>query len=103
MTTRTPGAPSRLMSSNRGQRSSWAIMTAGATAAVVLLIAGEPVAAQCAMCRTALASPEGQQMIAALRSGILLLLAAPFTLFGVIAMLAVRAQRKRQIEAERDS
>ena len=79
---------------------------ASATAAVVsggLLIAGDPVAAQCAMCRTALASPEGQQMIAALRSGILLLLAAPFTLFGVIAMLAVRAQRKRQIEAERDS
>ena len=75
----------------------------GATAAIVasgLLIAAEPVAAQCAMCRTALASPEGQQMIAALRSGILLLLAAPFTLFGLIATLAVRAQRKRQSERE---
>jgi hypothetical protein len=74
-------------------------MKAGATCAIVAgvwLMAGEPVAAQCAMCRTALASPEGQQMIAALRSGILLLLAAPFTLFGLIAVLAVRSQRKRQ-------
>ena len=74
-------------------------MTIGATCAIVAgvwLMGGEPVAAQCAMCRTALASPEGQQMIAALRSGILLLLAAPFTLFAVIAVLAVRSQRKRQ-------
>jgi hypothetical protein len=42
-----------------------------------------------------LGSPEGQKMIAALRSGILLLLAAPFTIFGTVAVLAVRAQRKR--------
>ena len=50
--------------------------------------------AQCAMCRRALLSPEGQQMVAAFRSGILVLLAAPFLVFGTVAVLAVRAQRK---------
>ena len=49
--------------------------------------------AQCAMCRLALQSPEGQQMIAAFRSGILFLLIAPFAVFATIAVLAVRAQR----------
>jgi len=80
-------------------------MTPSATAVIVagvLLVVGEQASAQCAMCRTALASPEGQQMIAALRSGILLLLAAPFTLFGVIATLAIRSQRKRHSEFGRD-
>jgi len=51
--------------------------------------------AQCAMCRRALQSPEGQQMVAAFRSGILVLLAAPFSLVGVIATLVVRMQRRR--------
>src|SRR5215470_2103548 len=51
-----------------------------------------PTAAQCAMCRRALESPEGQQMVTAFRSGILILLAAPFILFGLIATLVVRMQ-----------
>ncbi len=50
--------------------------------------------AQCAMCRRALQSPEGQQMIAALRSGIVFLLIAPFAVFATIAVLAVRAERR---------
>ena len=60
--------------------------------AVVALVALMPEAAsaQCAMCRTALKSPEGQRMIAALRNGIYLLLAAPFAAFGTVATLAVR-------------
>ena len=49
--------------------------------------------AQCPMCRTALRSPEGQRMVAALRDGIYLLLAAPFAVFGTVAMLAVRRFR----------
>ncbi|MBM3770361.1 MAG: hypothetical protein FJW27_03565 [Acidimicrobiia bacterium] len=53
------------------------------------------VSAQCAMCRTLLGSPEGQRMIAALRSGILLLLLAPFVVFGTVATLAIRLQRRR--------
>ena len=52
-------------------------------------------AAQCAMCRTLLNTPEGQQMIAAFRSGILILLAAPFAIFATIVVLAVRTQRRR--------
>ena len=53
--------------------------------------------AQCAMCRRALQSPEGQQMIAAFRSGILFLLVTPFAVFATIALLAVRAQRRRTV------
>lgn len=52
--------------------------------------------AQCAMCRTLLGSPEGQRMIAALRSGILLLLVAPFVIFATVATLAIRLQRRRR-------
>jgi hypothetical protein len=64
------------------------------TAALAALLAAD-VSAQCAMCRTVLASPEGQKMVAALRSGILLLLAAPFAIFAAVAGLAVRTHRRR--------
>jgi len=64
---------------------------------VLVLLWPEPVFAQgCAMCKRALASPEGQQMVAAFRSGILVLLAAPFSLVGLIAALVVRMQRQRR-------
>ncbi len=76
-------------------RSPWGVPVAAVMAAAVLL-APDAVAAQCAMCRTALASPEGQKLAAGLRGGILLLFAAPFTIFGTVAYLAVRAQRQRQ-------
>ena len=71
--------------------------SAVAAAAIVLAIVLMPDAAtaQCAMCRRALQSPEGQQMVAAFRSGILVLLAAPFSLVGVIATLIVKMQRRR--------
>jgi len=49
----------------------------------------------CAMCKRALLSPEGQQMASAFRSGILVLLAAPFSLVAVIATLVVKMQRRR--------
>ncbi len=55
--------------------------------------------AQCAMCRTAFASEEGQQLVAAFRSGILFLLAAPFVAFGTVAFLAVRARRRQDLSA----
>jgi hypothetical protein len=62
---------------------------------VLALTLAHPAGAQCAMCRRALQSPEGQQMVAAFRSGILLLLAAPFAVFATIAALAVRRFRIR--------
>jgi hypothetical protein len=49
----------------------------------------------CAMCRLALQSPEGQQLAAALRSGILVLLAAPLASFVIVAVLVVRMRRSR--------
>ena len=67
-------------------------------AAVLLglpFLSPQVVLAQCAMCRRALLSPEGQQMVAAFRSGILFLLITPFAVFATIAVLAVRAQRRR--------
>ena len=63
---------------------------------LLLLAAVVPAEAQCAMCRQALQSPEGRQMIAAFRSGILVLLAAPFAVFGTVATLAVRRFRHRR-------
>lgn len=70
-----------------------AVTVAIATLAIMLLAEAAP--AQCAMCRRALQSPEGQQMVAAFRSGILFLLAAPFAAFGAVATLALRAERRR--------
>jgi hypothetical protein len=64
--------------------------------AVCLVAVADAAFAQCAMCRRALQSPEGQQMIAAFRSGILVLLAAPFALVGAVATLAVRMHRRHQ-------
>jgi hypothetical protein len=64
-------------------------------AVLAALVIGQPAAvrAQCAMCRTLLSTPEGQQLVAGLRSGILLLLAAPFVVFATVAVLAIRSQR----------
>ena len=66
-----------------------------AAAVAVVLAAAVPADAQCAMCRRALQSPEGRQMIAAFRGGILVLLAAPFAVFGTVATLAVRRFRRK--------
>jgi hypothetical protein len=65
-------------------------------ALLVIVFWAEPAAAQCAMCRRALQSPEGRQMVAAFRSGILILLAAPFSIVAVIAALVVKMQRSRR-------
>ena len=61
----------------------------------VMVLWAQPAAAQCAMCRRALESPEGRQMVAAFRSGILILLAAPFSIVAVIAALVVKMQRRK--------
>jgi hypothetical protein len=66
-----------------------------------LMLLPATVSAQCAMCRRALQSPEGLRMIAALRDGIYVLLAAPFLAFGTVALLAVRSQRRSEQASER--
>ena len=68
-------------------------MTIGFVTLAVVLAADRAALAQCAMCRLALQSPEGQRMLGAFQGGILFLLAAPFAVFGVIATLAIRRHR----------
>ena len=72
----------------------WPLAACVLAFAFVLLLP-HPAAAQCAMCRRALTSPEGQRMVAAFRVGILFLLAAPFLVFGTIATMAIRRFRQR--------
>ena len=50
--------------------------------------------AQCAMCRTALESPEGLALAAGFRRGVLFLLAVPFSALAVIAGLIIHRTRK---------
>ena len=61
--------------------------------AFVAAVAPDLAEAQCAMCRTALESPEAQDLASAFRRAVLLLLAAPFTFLGVIAALVYRRSR----------
>ncbi len=77
-----------------------------AVAAMVLIMAlaltSEPLAAQCAMCRNTLASSDSQLLIKALRSGILFLLAIPFSIVGVIGGLVYSAHRRQQDPSQID-
>mgnify|MGYP004305279029 CR=1 FL=1 len=50
------------------------------------------------MCRTAFQSPEGQALVEAFRSGILFLLAVPYVIFELLALLAYRARRRLGIQ-----
>ena len=72
------------------------VVLVSAIVALAIVCAARPALAQCAMCRLALASPEGQKFAGALRGGILVLLAAPFAVFGTLAAIAVRMQRRRE-------
>jgi len=74
------------------RQTAWRAMLAMVTAALLPRAA----AAQCAMCRLALESPEAKHLAAAFRSGILFLLPVPFASFGLVAFMAVRRQRHRQ-------
>jgi hypothetical protein len=73
-----------------------------ALAMILVLLSFDQASAQCAMCRRALESPEGRQMIAAFRSGILILLAAPLAVFAVVTRLAIRIDRARRQSDERE-
>ncbi|MCM3880537.1 MAG: hypothetical protein ND807_10560 [Vicinamibacterales bacterium] len=48
----------------------------------------------CPMCRLILATPEGQQMVAALREGIWILLIAPFGAAIVVATAIVKSRQR---------
>lgn len=72
------------------------IMTRWISVVMFGVLVGLPAqaSAQCIMCRTALATPEGQAMIAGFQQGIAFLIALPFLAVGTIAYLAIRSQRR---------
>lgn len=55
--------------------------------------------AQCEMCKTALtSSPEGKKLANGFRHGVLLLLLAPYALFGTAGLLIFNAYRRKEQE-----
>ena len=69
-------------------------------AMVVLLPAwsGGPAFAQCAMCKTFLtSSPEGQRIARDFNLGILVMLCAPYVVFGAFAAFALRSQIRQRL------
>ncbi len=77
----------------RGPRKRLQKWIPAAATTLLLAVVADTALAQCPMCRTALGSPEGQQLAAAFRGGILLLVAAPFTAVAMIALLVTRQLR----------
>lgn len=62
-----------------------------AAAAAAMLAAVGPALAQCAMCRGAVtSSPEGQAIGGSLNTAILLMVAAPYAVFGSVATILFR-------------
>jgi hypothetical protein len=70
---------------------------------VLVVIAQDTVFSQCVMCRTALEqSAEGKAMAGSFRWGILLLLGAPYAIFGTVAFVFIRAYRRKKAAANSD-
>ncbi len=68
-----------------------------ALALLAMAACGAPAAAQCAMCRTAVTqSPEGRALAGSLNRAILMLMAAPYAVFGTGALLIVRHRRAQR-------
>ena len=77
-------------------RSRTPILLAAFAALLVFAAFPEPTLAQCAMCRTALQSPEGRALAAAFRRGILFLLIVPFSAVGIVVWRVQRRIRDHQ-------
>ena len=74
-----------------GKTFSWVLML------VAFLLLEDAGWSQCAMCRTALeSSTEGAAVAEGFRRGVLLLMAAPYTLLGTISYLVFRAYRNQR-------
>lgn len=64
----------------------------------LLGLAAAPVAAQCSMCRSVLTqSPEGRRVSEQLNNAILVMLAAPYLVFGSFVLVLFRARVLRQL------
>jgi hypothetical protein len=65
-----------------------------AALALALAVAAGPASGQCAMCRTALTqSPEGRAMASGFNRAIVVMLVAPYVVFGAGAALFFRRRR----------
>jgi hypothetical protein len=65
---------------------------------VVLMLAGGPAVAQCSICKTVLTqSPEGRQIGATVNTAILVMLLAPYLVFGSLAVILFRVRIAREI------
>ena len=71
------------------------IAVALAVVGLVVLLGAGPLAAQCAMCRTALSeSPEGRQLASGFNHAILFLLPFPYLVFGTLAAVIWLSRKK---------
>ncbi len=63
-----------------------------------LILAGEPAGAQCSICKTVLTqSPEGRQIGATVNTAILVMLLAPYLVFGSLVLVLFRARIVREV------
>lgn len=70
----------------------------GLTALLLLAGSAGPAFAQCAMCKTFLtSSPEGQRIAREFNLGILVMLVAPYAIFGSFALFAFRSQIRQRL------
>ncbi|HET7294332.1 MAG TPA: hypothetical protein VFM88_18050 [Vicinamibacteria bacterium] len=71
---------------------------------LLLSLAGGPALAQCSMCQTALAqSAEGQRIASDFNQAILVMVAAPYLVFGTIAGLAFRSRIREWLAGARST
>ena len=64
----------------------------------VLLLAADPAAAQCSICKTVLTqSPEGRQIGATVNTAILVMLFAPYLVFGSLVVILFRVRITREV------
>jgi succinate dehydrogenase/fumarate reductase cytochrome b subunit len=76
----------------------WTIKRLSAIILAVFLSVGIA-AAQCPMCKKSLTeSEEGKALVGSLNTAIVLLLAAPFTVIGIVGVAAYRSQKRAREE-----
>jgi hypothetical protein len=65
----------------------------------ILILAGAPVLAQCSLCKTVLTqSPEGRQLSETFNFAILVMVFAPYLVFGSLALILFRSRIRRGVE-----
>lgn len=62
--------------------------------AIILMLSGPVVSAQCAMCRAVLEGSDNQKQGEAVNDGIVYLMAVPYVLVGIVGYFIYRSRRK---------